>query len=341
MIDAFDPMPYTLQEKEERLAPARVLSEAGIECLIYGEDALAFVHSVPTGLFSLHIIVADHHQKRASEEIMLKLPYKHYTDIHPHHNDRIQYDPARTRTFFNSTYLECTGPNDGVGIIGSLSPIVIIHPQSHFNVDVKDYSRSISHPPFPENIRFPTFVAFLDSLFEAALDPPSGRVTDNSYRLFVVWISYLFEYNLRNKPAVLENGDLEPDHAEVKRQLRPEHQDIFDCISRDTMKVIGQAAGLKMRRDALRRLGRHDLSEKPLPKYPPGNPEIRARLKALREQSKSLSKAESPSVPLNAGTGSTPSPVQQPVSKRAYSTMPAPALRNTFSVARKLARFIR
>jgi hypothetical protein len=46
------------------------------------------------------------------------------------------------------------------------------------------------------------------------------------------WISYFLTYTLRNEPRELANGDLEHEHAEVVRSLKPENQPYFDNYAR-------------------------------------------------------------------------------------------------------------
>ena len=76
--------------------------------------------------------------------------------------------------------------------------MIFVHPQSQFCLDLQDNSRSLSLPFFPDNIRFPTRTACLDSMIATILDPPSGRVSGKRGTMLRYWISYLFTYNLRN-----------------------------------------------------------------------------------------------------------------------------------------------
>ena len=67
--------PYSIRTQQGRLKPASALHKAGIKCLVWGEDALAFIYLVPTRLFDLHLVVPDQDVNRASNEIMQSLPY--------------------------------------------------------------------------------------------------------------------------------------------------------------------------------------------------------------------------------------------------------------------------
>ena len=110
--------------------------------------------------------------------------------------------------------------------------MIFVHPQSQFRLDIQDDSRSLLLPPFPDDIRFPTRTAFLDSMISTILDPPSGKVSGKRSTMLICWISYLFTYTLRNYPRVLPTGDLEPEHAEVLSGLRPENRPYFEDFTR-------------------------------------------------------------------------------------------------------------
>jgi hypothetical protein len=57
----YDSSPYGIDTQRGRLKPACSLSDAHIKCLLWGEDALAYVHFILTGLFDLHLVVQDGH----------------------------------------------------------------------------------------------------------------------------------------------------------------------------------------------------------------------------------------------------------------------------------------
>ena len=251
MKDYHNDCPNSPEEQEWRLGPARVLSKAGIPCLVYREDALCFAHSVPTLSFNYHLVVADEDQERASAELICALGLQIFTGTHDHLNELIVMDPDRTRVFMNSTHLQQIVTDT------TLEPrrnFILVHPQSHFNIDVSDYTRSISLPPFPDNIRFPTRTAFLDSLYDTYLDPNCGRVTSRGCTILQTWIYYIFEFTLP-EIAVLPNGDLEPEYAELKSSLKPENQPIFDKGARGNVKSFARDLGLEMRKEVFRKMG--------------------------------------------------------------------------------------
>ncbi|KAG6829018.1 hypothetical protein H0H92_005926 [Tricholoma furcatifolium] len=71
MFELCDECPYPLVEQEKRLKAA-----------LWGEDALAFVHWVPTHLFFLHLVVADHNVSRAAQKVFETLPCEVFTGHH-------------------------------------------------------------------------------------------------------------------------------------------------------------------------------------------------------------------------------------------------------------------
>lgn len=106
----------------------------------------------------------------------------------------------------------------------------MVHPQSRFNFDVGDYTRSVPLSPFPDSIRFPTLVALLDSLIENHLNPSQAGYAPHRESLdFRVYMSYILLYTLRHEgPAVLPNGDLHPNCVEVMQSLRLENRSYFE-----------------------------------------------------------------------------------------------------------------
>ena len=230
MLHFYDSSPYSIKTQRGRLKPACALSDAHIKCLVWGEDALAYVHFIPTGLFDLHLVVQDEDLQRASTQITQFLPYKICSLIPDKRLERIFFDASQPRTFPHSLLLEMTVPDDERHM--NDSQMVYIHPQSQLYLDVNDTSRSVSLPPFPDTLRFPTRTAFLDSMIDLYLDPPSGRMHTRRDTMLRSWICYFFTYTLRNEPRELANGDLEHEHAEVVRSLKPENRPYFDNYAR-------------------------------------------------------------------------------------------------------------
>jgi hypothetical protein len=219
-----------------------------------GEDALAFVHFIPAGVTALNLVVADQDVQVASTKITDSLPYEVFTGIVKNYVEFIGIYPDQPRFFPNSVHLQLTTPLNERDVDDP--DMIIVHPQSQFYLDLQDDTRSLSLPPFPDNIRFPTRTAFLDSMIATILDPPSGRVSVGLRLMLRSWISYFFTYTLRNSPRVLPNGNLEPEHAEVLSSLRPENRHYFDDLTRRSSTLsIRLKDHVLLRRGVLEKLG--------------------------------------------------------------------------------------
>jgi hypothetical protein len=127
---------------------------------------------------------------------MESLPYKICTSIPDSYFEPIFFNPNRPMQLPHSVHLEPTSPHDKCDIDDP--EMIIIHPQSQLYLDVHEKSRSVPLPPFPDTIQFPTRTAFLDSMIEIYLDPPTGQVHSKMKDMLSGWISYFSLYTLRN-----------------------------------------------------------------------------------------------------------------------------------------------
>ncbi|KJA28553.1 hypothetical protein HYPSUDRAFT_712661 [Hypholoma sublateritium FD-334 SS-4] len=269
MLHFYDKCPCSLQEQKQRLEAACALSNAGIPCMVHLEDALAFIHFVPTGLFALNLVVADQDVDRASNIITGALPYDVHTGVIEHYCESILLDPAQTRVYTTSTYLPRSVP-----AVMDEPMLIIVHPQSRFNFNVADHARSVPLPPFPNSIRFPTLAALIDSLIENYLNPsPVGYAPHKESLDFRVYMSYILLYTLRHQgPAVLPNGDLHPNCVEVMQSLRPENRSYFEDYARLSPRRNEYKYHVKNHKDILRSLGHLERANRPRPLPLPGNP---------------------------------------------------------------------
>ena len=177
MLDLYDSSPYSIESQAIRLKAACALSTARIKSLVWGEDALAFTHFVPTNLTALYLVVADQNVHLASTKVTNSLPYEVFAGMHERYVEYIGMYPDQPRIFPYSVYLQPTTPLDECNVDDP--EMIFVHPQSQFHLDVHDDSRSISLPLFPDNIRFPTRTAFLDSMIATILDPPPAGYLAN------------------------------------------------------------------------------------------------------------------------------------------------------------------
>lgn len=71
-------------------------------------------------------------------------------------------------------------------------------------------------------------------------------------RFLVIWISHFLTCALRNEARIHPNGDLEREHAEVVRSLKPKNQPYFDNSRFETRDSLLPAKG---RKEVLEKLG--------------------------------------------------------------------------------------
>ncbi|KAF9817462.1 hypothetical protein IEO21_03419 [Rhodonia placenta] len=157
-VHLYDSSTYSTEDELTRLRPALAIANANIPCLVWGEDALAFVHCVPTVLFQFHLIVPDDALEAACRAIMESLPYKKLDAPHPTWQEYGMVDPSRPSCYPSSVTLECTGDMEELASL-SADTSIAVHPQSFWSVDVRDTSRSVSlepAPPHDQRIRLPT-----------------------------------------------------------------------------------------------------------------------------------------------------------------------------------------
>lgn len=251
MLHLYDSSPYSTESQAIHLKAACALSTAHIKSLVWGEDALAFIHFIPTNLTTLHLVIADQDVHLASTKVTNSLPYEVFTGMHEHYVEYIGMYPDQPRIFRYSVNLQLTTPLNERDIDDP--EMIFVHPWSQFHLNVRNDSRSLSLLPFPDNIQFPTRTAFLDLMIVTILDPPSGRVSSKLGRSLRSWISYFFTYTLRNSPRILPTGDLEPEHAEVLLTLRPEDCPYFHDFTRDPS--VPWREHVLHRKETLKKLG--------------------------------------------------------------------------------------
>ena len=182
MLHFYDSSPYSNNSIESqiiRLKAAAALSSAHIKSSVCGDDALslAFVYFVPTNLSALHLVVADQDVHVASTKVTDSLPYEALPEL-INYNEFIAIYPDQPRIFPDSVYLQLTTPPNGRDVDDP--DMIFIHPQSQFYLDINDDSRSLSHPPFPDNIRFPKRTAFRLDDCDDIRPPSQARYLANS-----------------------------------------------------------------------------------------------------------------------------------------------------------------
>lgn len=257
-IHLYDSSTDSLETQDIRLKPARVVTKAQIPCLVWAEDALSFVHCVPTCLFALQLLVPDENVELAASAITTGLPYRRLNRPDERWLEYRMLDKSLPSCFPRSIALELVTPPQERS--EDDPPEVFIHPQSYFHFDVRDQMQSISLvPPLPErnsDIRFPTLSAFFDTLIATILEPTIGYRHWKLTETLRGYVAYLFVYHpkLRNRPRVLANGSLEPERAAVLESLKKENQPCFEYAARGGGRR-DWIVEVRERRDALERMG--------------------------------------------------------------------------------------
>lgn len=160
-----------------RLAPARAISAAGIDCIVWGHDALEFAHRVPASEVDCHLLVDDEFLP-ISAELLATLGYSP-TEPDPQLLDHACWNPARPHAYPDSIRLR-----HRVAVNSYTDPVVartvLLTPMSFYHVQKSwctDPSRTLSlpHPGANRLLRYPTLFAYLDSLIATYLEPKHGR----------------------------------------------------------------------------------------------------------------------------------------------------------------------
>jgi hypothetical protein len=225
----YDECPDSVETQMLRLGPATALTRANIPCLVWAEDALCFVHFVPTVLFALQLLVPDDKLQAAAAVIMSAMPFERISTPPEAWLERKLLDPSRPSCFPTSLYLKSTIPCD---VRDYDDPgEIYLHPQSIFHIDISDHTRSTTLastlPPEFSAVRFPTRPAFFDALISTTFDPPGGRRVYNFHLNLQTYMSYLLLYTMRTGP-LLPNGELAPQSAALRDSLRPENRQLFE-----------------------------------------------------------------------------------------------------------------
>ncbi len=222
-------------EQHKRLLALRQLTSRGIQCILWGEDALNYVHNVPTSLFDQQILVPDELLESASSVLQegpyFQVPFTpDYADFSGPNVDKSAYP--------RGILLKHPGiPDDEPYKLDPLPGYILLLPQSYFGLDVQSKERfqSVVPPLDPSNVHIlaPKFHTLLEGLVAFNLDPPipletphyRGRATHD------IFIGYLLRYRVKYE----DDGDTPP-----PKELLPEERVILDELrTEDARWYIG------------------------------------------------------------------------------------------------------
>ncbi|KAJ3509733.1 hypothetical protein NMY22_g16191 [Coprinellus aureogranulatus] len=225
--DEHDGPLYTVEAMQERLDPAMLLSQHSIPTVVWGLHILMFAHSMSGNLVrDLHILVEDHLLETASQVIQQNSElYKLNTEVSPDPHmigpgptgEQVNCFPLTTR--FTNT--EWPPGRDGI------PPNIFIHPASFFQFDASDRSRSISIEGLPEDVRFPTLAAWIDSLFDTIRNSYGEYTGKSLYWYIEGWLFAIDEITLRARPRVLEGGRFNDECLAIMDRLKEENRPVF------------------------------------------------------------------------------------------------------------------
>ncbi|KAI0338100.1 hypothetical protein BDW22DRAFT_810466 [Trametopsis cervina] len=259
-----------------RLAPARSILKAGIPCTIYAEDALDFMHFVPTGLFTLQILVPDESIGQAATAVTSNGPYSQMTEPITHWREMKLFDPAQPNCFPSSIALqqlpETVIQNPSTDEEFYVPSTILIHPQSsfHFNMSDSAAASPLPTPPHPEDssILFPTICGFLDSLIATIHEPATGIRMHRLELMLRCYIGYLFIYSpqLRTYPRVLPDGSYIPSVQAVYDGLKEENKRMFAHSAHGSREAGAWEENVIARRNILRQMGRLEEADCPMPR---------------------------------------------------------------------------
>ncbi|KAF9496471.1 hypothetical protein BDN71DRAFT_754463 [Pleurotus eryngii] len=203
-IHFYDESPSPPGEQLARLKASALLVRSEIPFVVWGEDALAIVHRVLTGLFDQHLLVQD---ERVADAVELICKELRYAPIDAASDDRWgdypMYNPTRPFAFDGTptTLLQHTDLEFACKM--QEPDRILVHAASAFNFPLHDLSRSCLNPtpPSPESaeVRFPTVPAFYDTLLDMLFEPPMGYIHFKFHQHLRNYFAYLTTYNVSDE----------------------------------------------------------------------------------------------------------------------------------------------
>ena len=200
---------YSLDWQKRRLGATRTISDAGVLCVVWAGDALAFAHCVPTLLFDLQILVPDQLVAKAASVItsrqrefeleLLETPSPCWLDCTVARGRAGNYthalpDPAYLPHLLHDQVSE------SMAIPGKMWNLEA-HSQYAFQLNVEDLSCLMALvpllPPCYALIRFLTRGASLDSLITTPSDNPMPFNHHKLHKRIGTYIEYMALYTLR------------------------------------------------------------------------------------------------------------------------------------------------
>ncbi|KIY65829.1 hypothetical protein CYLTODRAFT_356155 [Cylindrobasidium torrendii FP15055 ss-10] len=238
VVTFYDKSPSRPSEQLARLRAPTVLLQARIPSVVWGENALAIVHRVPTGLFESRLLVDDADLYAAAEAICARLPYSvaPVTEAHSQWREFKFYNADTPHVFEDGkTAVYLKHHNTEWALRNTVSSSIPLRS----NFDLHDPARTCfnSDPPSPDSrdVRFPSLHAYFDALVDAFHEPPHPFIHRKFQSDITCHLAYLSLYTLSHrhlgactlqetwgKPAVEQ--ELTPECYDILNKIRPENR---------------------------------------------------------------------------------------------------------------------
>jgi len=246
--------PPPAEELTSRLLAAAVLTQTGIPCVVWGEEALGWIHRVPTHIFyTLHLLVPEGQLEKASQTLCNLLPEYAVTDPRSDYTDgwlimsgEKEKFQAQGR-FPNASPLSRRLVHTGLDSEKEekqtqnsrrqthIPEYIILTPDSFFHLDATG-STSTSLVALPEpippslNVRFPALPTMYDSLLSTIHAPERLEYSCGLRMEMRGFLGYLHLYCFSeyvSRGWYKEVKDLPEPIREVGLALREENQPRF------------------------------------------------------------------------------------------------------------------
>ncbi|KAF5366029.1 hypothetical protein D9758_006732 [Tetrapyrgos nigripes] len=311
------------QQQRDRLRSALPLIRANIPCIIWAEDALNFVHRVPTLLFDQQLIVPSNQVDAAVDAICAGCPDylvgtieldSRWKDLAngPGGGGGGGDDDGNGAGFTPSVLLVNSNSNSRSTPNYFIPTRIIIHAASTFHFNVDDPSRTCANPLFLDNdgdhteaqassspsydaFRYPTPAAFCDIVIDTIHEPPLGdSINKELLEHLKLLLAHLILYTIADEGCTTF-PEPDDDDGRAPRRAGP-NMDMTPQVK--PLKIIPACEKLleemkEENRPFLRRIFRHNLP-------PNREEECRERMLIKQERLKRLGQTYIvPAIPFN------------------------------------------
>ena len=248
-------LPPSAEEATTRLIAAAVLTQAGIPCIVWGEEMLAWIHGVPTFIFyTLHLLVPENQLDNATQTLTSLLPEYAVTDPHDNYTDGWIFLPREEKKKFQELgrfphasplsrrliHVSLASEKEAKGTASTarqtdIPEFITLTPDSFFHLNATDLSPNTlvslpePIPPSLEKVRFPSLPTLYDSLLSTMNAPERYEYSFGLKMQLKQYIGYLHLYCFSEyvRKWFKEVKDLPEPIKEVGLALREENKERF------------------------------------------------------------------------------------------------------------------